>query len=118
MANKKLVEYIREARKRGFDDFQIRDPLVKGGWPPSDVEEAFAFLKPKTETKYKKEITIYLDSELLKRIEKRADKNMFSVPEQIEDILRRSTLNMRKKTPQEEKLDDKFITFFSRKRTK
>lgn len=118
MANKRLVEYIREMKKRGYDDFQLREPLLKGGWPPSEVEEAFTFLKPKTEAKYKKEITIYLDSELLKRIEKRADKNMFSVPEQIEDILRRSTINMRKKTPQEEKIDDKFIMFFSRKRRK
>jgi hypothetical protein len=116
MADKRLVEFIIESRKRGFDDFQIRDPLVKNGWPPADVEKAFASLKPETETKSKKEITIYLSSDLLKKIEKRADKNMLSVPEQIEDILRRSTLNMRKKTPQEEKVDDKFITFFSRKR--
>ena len=113
-ANPKLVKFIKEARKRGFDDFQIREPLLKHGWPFEEVEKAFASLKP--EYKYKNKVSIFLDSELLKRLEKRAGKNLFTLPEQIEDILRRSSLNMRKKTTQEEKVDDKFITYFSRRK--
>jgi hypothetical protein len=114
VVNNKLVKFIKEARKRGFDDFQIRDPLIKQGWAIDEIEKAFASLKPKY--KFKNKITIFLDSELLKRLEKRAEKNMLTITEQIEDILRRSTLNTCKKTPQEEKVDDKFITFFSRKK--
>ena len=114
MANQKLVKFIREARRRGFDDFQIREPLLKHGWPLEEIEKAFAFLKPKY--KYKNKVSIFLDAELLRRLEKRADKNMMTLSEQIEDVLRRSALNMRKKTPTEEKIDDKFITYFSRKR--
>jgi len=52
---------------------------------------------------------------VLKKLEKRAKKNMLNLNEQVEDILRRSVLNFRK-TPAEEKVDDKFITFFSRKK--
>lgn len=114
MPNKALVKFIREARKRGFDDFQIRKPLLENGWDFEEIEKAFASLKPKY--KYKNKVSIFLDSELLKRLQKRADKNMFTLSEQIEDVLRRSALNMRKKTSTEEKVDDKFITFFSRKK--
>ena len=114
MPNKALVKFIREARKRGFDDFQIRKPLLENGWDFEEIEKAFASLKPKY--KYKNKVSIFLDSELLKHLHKRADKNMLTLSEQIEDVLRRSTLNMRKKTPMEEKVDDKFITFFSRKK--
>ena len=113
-ANPKLVSFIKEARKRGFDDFQIRDPLLKAGWPFEEIEKAFMVSKPKYV--YKNKVSVFLDSKLLKIIERRADKNMLTINEQIEDILRRSTLNMRKKTPQEEKVDDKFITYFSRKK--
>jgi len=115
MVNKSLVKFIKAARKRGFDDYQIRNPLIKKGWPSEEVENAFASLKPKH--KFKNKISIFLDSDLLKQLERRADKNMFTLPEQIEDILRRSVLNGKKKTPKEEKVDDKFITFFSRKYT-
>ena len=118
MANQKLVAFIKEARKRGFDDFQIRDPLLKHGWPSQKIEEAFEFLKPSEEKDSEKnKIAIYLDDKLLSKLESRAKKNMLNLHEQIEEILRRSTLNMRKKTPAEEKVDDKFITFFSRKKT-
>jgi len=114
-ANPKLIAFIQEARKRGFDDFQIRNPLLRAGWPAGEVETAFDFLKPKED--YKNKITVYLDDKLLRNLEKRASKNMLNLHEQIEEILRRSTLNMKKKTPAEEKVDDKFITLFSRKQT-
>lgn len=88
MPDKKLIKFIKEARKRGFDDFQIKEPLLKKGWPLEEIEKAFAFLKPKY--KYKNKISIFLDSDILKRINKRAKRNMFTLSEQIEDILRRS----------------------------
>ena len=113
-ANPKLIAFIREARRRGFDDFQIRNPLLRAGWPAGEVENAFEFLKPKED--YKNKVNIYLDDKLLRTLEKRASKNMLNLHEQIEEILRRSVLNMRKKTPAEEKVDDKFITLFSRKK--
>ena len=114
-ANKNLVKFIKEARNRGFDDYQIREPLVKKGWTSEEIEKAFCVLKPKY--KYKNKVSIFLDSELLKKLEKRADKNMLTLPEQIEDILRRSTLSLKKKSV-EEKLDDKLVALFSRKQRK
>lgn len=63
-------------------------------------------------------ITIELDEEIEKVLKKRADKNMFSLIEQIEDILRRSAVSSGKKTsPYEPKVDDKLIGLFSRHRT-
>lgn len=114
MANKELVKFIREARKRGFDDYQIREPLMKKGWPVDELEKAFASLKPRY--KFKNKVSIYLDSEILKKIERRAKRNLLTLPEQIEDILRRSVLGMGKRIPREEKLDDRLVALFSRKK--
>ena len=114
MPNKELIKFINEARKRGFDDYQIKEPLLKEGWSIDEVEDAFASLKPKY--KYKNKINIFLDNELLKIIEKRAKKNMFTINEQIEDILRRSCLRL-STTKKEEKLDDLLVSLFSRKKT-
>ena len=44
MTIKKLIDFIKEARKRGFDDFQIRNPLLKQGWNPEEVEEGKTYL--------------------------------------------------------------------------
>ena len=61
---------------------------------------------------------IFLDDDLLKLLDKRAKKNMLNIPELIEDILRRSTLSQKgKKSIYDEKLDDKLVSVFSRKRT-
>ncbi|MEK6875441.1 MAG: hypothetical protein AABX30_02050 [Nanoarchaeota archaeon] len=114
MANPRLVKFIKEARGRGFDDFQIREPLLRYGWSEEEVDSAFESLKPRF--KSKNEVKIFLSDELMAKIQKRADKNMLTLHEQVEDILRRSSLNMRKRTPAEEKVDDKFITLFSRKK--
>ena len=116
MANNKLVKFIKEARKRGLDDYQIRTPLLKHGWPYEEIEEAFLSLKPKF--KYKNKMTIFLSNDILRKLQIRADKNLFTIHEQIEDILRRSTISTGKKTAKEEKLDDKLVALFSRKRTK
>jgi len=123
MASQALLDFIKEARRRGFDDFQIKEPLIKKGWPAEQVDEAFYLLREKAKkisnlgTKTKMEL--FLDNEVLKMLEKRAKKNLFSLNEQIEDILRRSCSTLRNnKTLVEEKLDDKFITIFSRRKNK
>jgi hypothetical protein len=112
--NSELISFVKEARVRGFEDFQIRDSLLNNGWPSEEIEKAFVYLKSKKESKNR--IQIHLDDKVLKKLEKRAEKNMLNLNEQVEDILRRSVLNLQKKTPTEEKVDDKFITFFSRKK--
>lgn len=112
--NKELVKFIREARKRGFDDYQIKEPLLKKGWPSSVIEQAFANIKPNY--KFKNKITLYVDNEILKIIEKRAKKNIFTISEQIEDILRRSCIRMKQQKKEAEKIDDLLVSIFSRRR--
>jgi len=113
MADRRLTRFIKEARKRGFDDYQIKEPLLRKGWPIEIIEEAFASLKPKV--KFKNKLTIYLDSEVLEAIDKRARKNIFTIPEQIEDILRRSVINSKVAgSVKPEKLDDMLVGVFSR----
>ena len=112
--NAELVSFIRESRKRGFDDFEIREPLLKKGWPLEEIEKAFYVLKPKY--KLKNKISVYLDSEVLKIIDKRAKKNMLTLNEQIEDILRRSCINMKKGITKPVKCDDSLVAIFSREK--
>lgn len=116
MIHKELVAFIKEARKRGYDDYQIKEPLLQKGWPAHEVEEAFASLKP--HPKFKNKVCIYLDSDVLQLLDKRAKRNMFTLTEQIEDILRRSVLNSKKINRDTEKLDDLLVGLFSRRRTR
>ena len=115
LPNKELVNFIKESRKRGYDDYQIKDALLKHKWPLTEIEDCFVFLKPKP--KFKNKVCIYLDSDVLKALDKRANKNMFTISEQIEDILRRSAINSSKMKQQSEKLDDMLVSLFSRKNT-
>jgi hypothetical protein len=116
MPNKKLVDFIKESRKRGFGDIDIRKALLNYGWPLAQVESAFSYLIPKYANK--NQVTLFLSDELMNILEKRAKKNMFTVSEQIEDILRRSTINLtKKKSPYDSKLDDALVSIFSRKKT-
>ena len=112
--NHKLVKFIKEARKRGFDDYEIKEPLLKQGWPIDEIEKAFSMLKPRY--KFKNKICLYIDSDVLKIIEKRAKKNIFTISEQIDDILRRSVINYKGKKGEPEKLDDMLVSIFSRAR--
>lgn len=116
MANKELVEFIKEARRRGFSDLEIKEPLLDRGWALKEIEKAFASLK-KPKLSYKNKVCFYLDSEVLKVIEKRAKRNMLTVEEQIEDIIRRSAVSAKGIKRSEEKLDDLLVSIFSRKRT-
>ena len=128
--NSELIKFITEARARGYEDYQIRLPLLDNGWPLKDVEHAFydiklaeqKKLKKKEKTKsnktvyvYKNSMTIHLDSEIDKQIAKRAKKNMLTSEEQVEDIIRRSCVNTKKSAEVTDKVDDLFLKLFSRK---
>lgn len=112
---KKLLDFITEARKRGFSDRQIKDALVNHGWPVKIIDSAFQSLTPKF--KSKNQICIFLSDELISILEKRGKKNMLNISEQIEDILRRSCLTFKGgKAPKPEKLDDRLVAIFSRQK--
>ena len=115
MPDKRLVDFIIKARARGFDDLEIKEALLSNGWDNLVIEQAFASLKPIF--KYKNKVCVYLDSDVLKKLDKRAKKNLFTLSEQVEDILRRSVINTQKSI-REEKLDDMLVALFSRKRRK
>jgi len=110
--NKELLKFIKEARKRGYSNLQIRKALIEKGWNVEIIEEVFSYLNPKF--KLKNQICIFLSQELISKLEKRAKKNMFTLSEQIEDILRRSSLTGKKL--KEEKLDDTLVALFSRRK--
>ena len=114
MVNKDLTNYIKEARKRGYTDSEIKLPLLKKGWPLNEVESAFSSLNVKHE--FKNQITLFLDTKLLEILEKRANKNLFTISEQIEDIIRRSCLNQMKKKPESGKIDDLRVSIFSKRK--
>jgi len=115
MPDKNLVKFIKEARKQGFSDMQIRDALLKNNWPANRIDEAFISFQPKF--KIKNQVCIFLNDEILNILEKRAKKNLLTLAEQIEDILRRSCIK-KKTTIQQEKIDDLLLTCFSRQRKK
>lgn len=108
-----LIRFILEARRRGFSDSKIREALLGNGWALDIVENAFSSLEPKYNAKNK--VCLFLDSEVLARLEKRAKRNMFTLSEQIQDILRRSALISRR-TKEKEKLDDMLVSLFSRRK--
>ena len=129
-ANQDLIKFIKEARKRGFDDYDIRKPLLDNGWPAVEVDKAFYAIKLELEKtkiekkkkdpeyEYSNKICIDIDSDVLKVIEKRAKKNMLTSKEQIEDIIRRSAVTTKTQTSAgQEKLDDLLVGVFSRKRS-
>jgi hypothetical protein len=121
MANSDLIKFIKEARKRGFDDYQIRAPLIKEGWPNEEIESAFKEIKDKREKEYsgaKIQIRVNLDKKVYDILDKRAKKNLLSAEEQAEDIIRRSSALSLKRTPQTEKIDDLLVGIFSRKKRK
>lgn len=59
-------------------------------------------------------ITIVLAQDVRKKLEKRAKKELMSIEDLIAEILRRSVLSY-KGSSQSDNVDDKFISFFSRK---
>jgi hypothetical protein len=62
-------------------------------------------------------LTINLDDDEVKILKKRADKNFFSLKEQVEDIIRRSCITYKKSQKyQIIKVDDRLVGIFSRYR--
>ena len=114
-----LQSFIIEARRRGFTDAQIKKPLLDNDWDLEEVDKALASLKiteaSGPQYKIKNRIEIYLTEDILKELEKRAEKNMFNLNEQVEDILRRSCLHGKQIKSQEDRVDDLFLKLFSRK---
>ena len=64
----------------------------------------------------KKIITLSLDQAVYQRLEKRAKRELQSTQELAETIIRRSLVNL--KPTSTDKLEDKFVGLFSRKRRK
>jgi len=62
-------------------------------------------------------LTIHLDDKEIKILEKRAKKNLFSLREQIEDIIRRSCVTYKGgKKYHTVKVDDRLVAVFSREK--
>ena len=115
MANKDLVKFIKEARRRGFEDYEIREPLLKKGWPSGLIEEAFDSVDSVvSSSKGKIVVKIYLDSKVYDVVRRRAKRNLLGIEEQIEDIIRRSAVNLKIKKLENEKIDDLLVSIFSR----
>ena len=124
MPDKKLVDFIIEVRKRGYSDEEIRAPLIARGWTEAEIDMATReSYKTKVETEKEKKsgkekVEIYLSKDTSELIRKRAKKNLLSIPEQVEDIVRRSCINAKiKPLAGNEKLDDLLVGIFSRKNT-
>ena len=62
-------------------------------------------------------ITITIDDDVKKVVEKRAKKNLMSLREQIEDIVRRSAVSTKAGTKTTIKTDDKLVGIFSRQKS-
>jgi myosin heavy subunit len=115
MTNKELINFIIEARKRGFSDLEIKNALIKNNWPEETIQKAFDEITKDNlkNQKIKNQVCIFLSDDILKVLEKRAKKNLMNLEEQIQDILRRSCVR-KKATSQEEKIDDFLVSCFSR----
>tara|TARA_Y100000310_G_scaffold342094_1_gene443752 strand:- start:2059 stop:2259 length:201 start_codon:yes stop_codon:yes gene_type:complete len=64
----------------------------------------------------KSAITVEIDDKIREQLKKRAKKEVLSLKELIVDILRRSVVSYKKSKGSEDKVDDKILTFFSRKK--
>ncbi len=116
MVNSDLLNFMRESRRRGFSDDKISEALLSKGWPVKEVTKGIHTLNRDNPTK--NSLTIWLDTEVMGKLQKRAKKNLMTLPEQIEDILRRSVINATGISKEKEKLDDLLIGLFSRKKKK
>ena len=115
MTTSQLVDFINEARKRGFADIQIKNAIIKKGWPVERIDKAFETITPKF--KSKNQVSLFLSDDLLNILEKRSKKNMQTISEQIEEILRKSCVNYKGgKSLNQEKLDDTLVGLFSSRR--
>ncbi len=123
--NPELVSFIIKARRAGYSDALITKLLISNNWPKDLVKEGFLDIdkqsnkiKTKQAVGGKVKTFAYLDKNVIKSLEARAKKNLFTLNEQIEDILRRSVVGQKKGSNFYDKVDDPFIGIFSRKATK
>lgn len=63
----------------------------------------------------KTRISIELDDKVRKELEKRAKKEMLDLDELISEILRRSVISSKKGFSSSDNIDDKFLSYFTRK---
>jgi hypothetical protein len=61
-------------------------------------------------------VTVSIDDDAKSVLEKRAKKNLMSLREQIEDIIRRSAVRTKSGTSTKIKTDDKLVGIFSRQK--
>lgn len=61
-------------------------------------------------------ITISLDEKVKKILSSRANKNLLTLREQIEDILRKSAIRTKTSSSIQPKIDDKLVGIFSRQK--
>ncbi len=62
-------------------------------------------------------VSIKLDKDETKVLKKRAKKNLMTLKEQVEDIIRRSCVNsLRKTSTRRIKIDDRLVSVFSREK--
>jgi hypothetical protein len=107
-----LLKFVKKARDMGYSDGEIRKSLLSHGWNNITIDLTYKKLEPKIE--FKNQVTLFLDSGMIKILKKRAKKNLFSLNEQIEDILRRSCARGSKKKIRFKKPDDRLISCFAR----
>jgi len=62
----------------------------------------------------KSSVTIQLDDKVRKELEKRAKKELLDLDDLINEILRRSVISYKKGIPTDN-IDDKFLSYFTRK---
>ena len=111
-----LKKFIKTCRVKGYSDFEIKKAIMDKGYPLREIEKAFFSLSPKKQ--YKNQVCLFLGNDVIGVLEKRAKKNMFTLSEQIEDIIRRSCRNSLNKKPKPKILDDKLVGIFSRQKWK
>jgi len=61
-------------------------------------------------------ITIDIDEDIKKILDKRAKKNLLSLREQIEDILRQSAIRTKEGSSSDTGVDDRLVEIFSRRK--
>ena len=62
------------------------------------------------------QITIDIDDDVQKIISKRAKKNLLSLREQVEEIIRQSAVRTKAGTVSDDKIDDTLVGVFSRQK--
>ncbi|MCX6750644.1 MAG: hypothetical protein NTZ83_04260 [Candidatus Pacearchaeota archaeon] len=131
MEPERLIDYIKEARRRGFRDDVIKKSLLDKGLPESEIDDAFlnsgkrkrADPRYRTKTNLdnsKNSITILLEDWLKDAIEKKAEADGLTPYNEVKKILVENTpadvspevkrkTRIRKKLTEEEKAQHRIV---------